>query len=65
MIAHRDPEGLRVEGPFGRRGITAGLSGPARRRPLSLNVRLRGRDQSEVGPIRTRRRREFEGLESR
>jgi hypothetical protein len=38
MIAHRDPEGLRVEGPFGRRGITAGLSGPARRRPLSLNV---------------------------
>ena len=39
MIAHRDPEGLRVEGPFGRRRITAGLSGPARRRPLSLNVR--------------------------
>ena len=29
--------------PIGRSGITAGLSGPARRRPLSLTVRRRRR----------------------
>ena len=38
---------------------------PRKRKLPTAGVTLRGRDQREAGPIRTRRRNEFEGPESR